>query len=555
MLKTTLPAFLLASLLLLGGSPSAQAQTSFNRNWEFSAAEGNNPSYIGSENHARGLAYGRVDDGTGETVERVLVVTSAGGAYNVLVLNATDGTVVDSLDTSGIVSSSSGRTLTDVEVSRDGRIIACNEVNNTFIPQEGTENFRCYRWDSLADTPTEVINYTPPDNSDDDASTGDWIGRQFDLAGRAEDNSLTLMTAATRTSVYVYRFTTTDNGQSFSVTPIERSGRPPSGNINAVAPTEPGESRFFFNELTTAPIAYSATGSEETRDQGAFSSFTHSLKYFEVGEREWLAAFRWDSPGENQFVQLVEVTNGLDQALPAGTTPNFGRSNPQTNANGTGDVDVRINSDNSVTLFVLATNNGIGSYTTTTALPVEMTAFDAVRNDDVVELTWRTASETNNAGFHIQRAANDAAFTDIGFRAGAGTTTETQTYRFVDANVPVEAQTLRYRLRQVDVDGSTRFSPVVTVETTVPDAVQLLGSVPNPVSNQAQIRYALPQAMDVELAVFDVLGRRVATLARGTKPARKHIAQVDASNWSSGTYLVRLTAGSQVVTRQLTVLK
>jgi hypothetical protein len=105
------------------------------------------------------------------------------------------------------------------------------------------------------------------------------------------------------------------------------------------------------------------------------------------------------------------------------------------------------------------------------------------------------------------------------------------------------------------VDGSTRFSPVVTVETTVPDAVQLLGSVPNPVSNQAQIRYALPQAMDVELAVFDVLGRRVATLARGTKPARKHIAQVDASNWSSGTYLVRLTAGSQVVTRQLTVLK
>lgn len=555
MLKTTLPALLLASLLLLAGRPSAQAQTSFNRNWEFSTAEGNNPSYIGSENHARGLAYGRVDDGTGETVERVFVVTSAGGAYNVLVLRATDGTVVDSLDTSGIVSSSSGRTLTDVEVSRDGRIIACNEVNNTFIPQEGTENFRCYRWDSLADTPTEVINYTPPDNSDDDASTGDWVGRQFDLAGRADDNSLTLMTAATRTSVYVYRFTTTDTGQSFSVTPIERSGRPPSGNINAVAPTAPGESRFFFNELTTAPIVYSATGSEETRDQGAFSSFTHSLKYFEVGEREWLAAFRWDSPGENQFVQLVEVTNGLDQALPAGTTPNFGRSTPQTNANGTGDVDVRINSDNTVTLFVLATNNGIGSYTTTTALPVEMTAFDAVRNDDVVQLTWRTASETNNAGFHVQRSVNGSSFADIGYREGAGTTTEAHTYRFTDRDLPFGAETVAYRLRQVDIDGSTDFSDPVTVELSAPTAVQLFGSAPNPLVEQGAIRYALPQAMNVELAVYDLLGRRVATLAEGRHAARRHVAPFDASGLTSGTYIVRLQAGDQVRTRRVTVVK
>ena len=544
----------LLALLLLGTIPS-QAQTSFNRDWEFSSAEGNNPTYVGTDNDARGLAYGRVDDGTGTMVERVFVATSAGDGVNVVVLDAADGTVRDSLDTSGIVPSSTGRTLTDVGVSADGVIVACNEVNNTFITDSETENFRCYRWDDLTDAPTTVIDYTPPDNTDNDATVGDWIGRQFSVAGSASDNTLTLLTAATTPSVHVYRFTTSDNGQSFSAEPIERQDRPPSGNINGVTPVAPGDTAFVTNVINIAPILYASDGSKVAEDQGAFSSFTHTIKHFRVGSRTWFSTFRWDTPGQDQFAQLAEATSGFDQLLPSGTTPNFGRNNPQSNFNGTGDLDYRVNDDNTATLFVLATNNGIGSYTTSTALPVELAAFDATRDGNTVQLTWQTASETNNAGFYVQRAVDGGSFTDLGFREGRGTTTEAQTYRFTDRDLPYDATIVQYRLRQVDTDGSTEFSDAVTVELSSPNAVQLFGSAPNPLVEQGEIRYALPQAMDVELAVYDLLGRRVATLASGQKQARRHVIQVNASNWTSGTYLVRLTAGDQVLTRRMTVIK
>jgi len=542
-------------IALLSVPAVSHAQTSFDRNWEFSTAEGNNPEYIGTDDDARDLAFGRVDDGTGAMVERVFVVTSTGGAFNVIVLDAADGSIVDSLDTSGVVGSSTGRTLTDVSVTSDGVIIACNEVNNTFITDSETENFRCYRWDSLTDAPTTVIDYTPPDNSDNDSSVGDWIGRQFSVVGAAGDNSLTLLTGATTPSVFVYRFTTTDNGQSFSAEPIERKDRPPSGNINGVTPVAPGDTSFITNVINTAPILYASDGSKVAEDQGAFSSFTHSIKYFHVGSRTWAATFRWDSAGQDQFVQLAEATNGFDQLLPSGTTPNFGRSNPQSNFNGTGDLDYRVNDDNTVTLFVLATNNGIGSYTSSTALPVEMASFGATRDGDTVHLTWETASETNNAGFHVQRSVDGSAFTDIGFREGAGTTTEAQSYRFTDRDLPFDAEKVEYRLRQVDVDGSTEFSDGVTVSLSSPNAVQLLGSAPNPLAGQGQIRYALPQAMDVELAVYDLLGRRVATLAKGRQSARRHVTVFDASALTSGTYLVRLEAGDQVHTRRVTVVR
>jgi hypothetical protein len=540
-------------VLLLGGSAvSAQAQ-GFNRDWEFSTAAGNNPSYIGTDNDARGLAYGVVDDGQGNMVERVFVVTGGNDPYAIQVLRASDGTDTGN-DLPGVGSLSTpndGRTVTDVAVTDDGVIIACNEVNNAFTNDGATENFRCYRWDSLTDSPSTVINYTPPDENGD--GEGDWLGRQFTVIGAASDNSLTLLAAAAQPSTNVYRFTTSDNGQSFSAEVITRGGRPPSGNINAVAPVAPGNADFLFNELTTQPIRYNADGSEEVRDQGAFASFSHSLKYFEVDGRAWVAAFRWDTNGENQFAQLVEVTSGFGQALPYASTPNFGRQNPENNTNGTGDVDVRINGNNTATIYVLATNNGIGAYTTTTGLPVELASFDATQDGASVTLTWETVSETKNAGFHVERALGDRGFSEIGFREGAGTTSAPQSYRFRDADVPFTAETIRYRLRQADTDGSVEYSDPVTVQRSA-ERVQLRSSMPNPVVGQATIQYAVPERSNVRLAVYDLLGREVAVLAEGRQQGRQQV-QVDASGWASGTYLVRLETESTTITRRLTVVQ
>ena len=186
-------------------------------------------------------------------------------------------------------------------------------------------------------------------------------------------------------------------------------------------------------------------------------------------------------------------------------------------------------------------------------IPVELTAFTASTSGESVDLRWSTASETNNAGFDVERSTDGETFTAIGFEPGVGTTEEAQSYRFVDRDAPF-ATTLFYRLRQVDTDGTFEYSPVVEVQVT-PSAVALLPVAPNPVSASARLRYELPEATTVRLQVFDLLGRRVATLADGEKPAGRHEVSWRSAGLASGTYFVRLQAGSTAQTQMLRLVR
>jgi hypothetical protein len=195
--------------------------------------------------------------------------------------------------------------------------------------------------------------------------------------------------------------------------------------------------------------------------------------------------------------------------------------------------------------FVLASN--------TNPLPVELARFTAASSGEAVTLRWSTTSEENNAGFDVERSTDGETFTTIGFEPGVGTTEEAQSYRFVDREAPF-ATTLFYRLRQVDTDGTFEYSPVVEVEVT-PSAVALLPVAPNPVSASARLRYELPEATAVRLQVFDLLGRRVATLVDGEKPAGRHEVSWRSAGLASGTYFVRLQAGSTAQTQMLRLVR
>jgi len=188
-----------------------------------------------------------------------------------------------------------------------------------------------------------------------------------------------------------------------------------------------------------------------------------------------------------------------------------------------------------------------------TQLPVELTSFTATTAGEAVTLQWQTASETNNAGFDLQRSTDSETFATVASKPGAGTTTEAQTYRFTDRDLPF-APELFYRLRQVDVDGTESLSDVVSVRLT-PTRLELLPSAPNPFVQAARLRYRLPDPARVRLEVFDLLGRRVATLVNGERPAGPHEVQLDGSRLAAGTYFVRLTAGPETRTQQVQLVR
>lgn len=184
--------------------------------------------------------------------------------------------------------------------------------------------------------------------------------------------------------------------------------------------------------------------------------------------------------------------------------------------------------------------------------PVELTSFSATANDDNVVLSWITATETNNSGFDIQRS-KDGEFETIGFVEGNGTTTEPQVYSFIDEEVVTGKY--KYRLKQIDFDGTFEYSNEVEIEITTPSIFSLEQNYPNPFNPSTKIKYSLPQSSNVEIKIYDVLGKESATLVSEYKPAGSYEIQFDASLLPSGTYFYQIHAGSFLETKKMILMK
>ena len=104
------------------------------------------------------------------------------------------------------------------------------------------------------------------------------------------------------------------------------------------------------------------------------------------------------------------------------------------------------------------------------------------------------------------------------------------------------------------MDGTETLSDAVSVRLT-PTRLELLPSAPNPFAQTARLRYRLPEPAQVRLEVFDLLGRRVAMLVDGERPAGPHEVQLDGSQLAAGPYFVRLTAGAETKTQQIQLVR
>jgi|GEM_PF-6691924 len=177
-----------------------------------------------------------------------------------------------------------------------------------------------------------------------------------------------------------------------------------------------------------------------------------------------------------------------------------------------------------------------------TPLPVELTAFSGVVNGSLVHLNWTTASETNNAGFYIERSLEGGVFDQIQFVAGAGTSLNPTIYQYTDDLSNFVGEQWTYRLKQVDFDGTFEYSDPVELRLANADNVELHPGYPNPFNAQVIIQYDLPRDMHIRLAVYDMQGRELRLLQEGFSAGGRHQFQFDAIELPSGVYSVRLDA-------------
>ncbi len=184
-------------------------------------------------------------------------------------------------------------------------------------------------------------------------------------------------------------------------------------------------------------------------------------------------------------------------------------------------------------------------------IPVELSAFNVTpRADGTMLLSWHTETETSNLGFEIERGDGEH-FERIGFVSGRGTTTEPHTYTWVDEQ-PVGSRSdnlVYYRLKQIDTDGTFSYSEAHPAEM-LPSFIGLEQNYPNPllVGSTTSIPFTLAVPASVELAVYNAMGQKVATLVDGMeRQAGRHVAKWDARSVRGevlpvGVYFVRFSA-------------
>ncbi len=235
-----------------------------------------------------------------------------------------------------------------------------------------------------------------------------------------------------------------------------------------------------------------------------------------------------------------------------------------TLANVTSYYDSTAQVSNTYTYRLNAFNeNGYSPYsnwkTATPFVPVELTSFTATTEKGRVLLNWATATETNNLGFEIERKiinnSNEGEWITIGFKEGYGTTAEPKEYFYMDDISKITTTSLAYRLKQIDIDGSYKYSEEVLVDNPAPVNFALHQNFPNPYNSTTIITYSLPIKSSAIIKIYNSLGAEVEVLLNEKKEAGKHRIDFNASDLPSGIYFYRLQAGNFIETKKMVLLK
>ncbi|HLK30655.1 MAG TPA: T9SS type A sorting domain-containing protein [Puia sp.] len=212
------------------------------------------------------------------------------------------------------------------------------------------------------------------------------------------------------------------------------------------------------------------------------------------------------------------------------------------NSTGIGNVSTYMLKWRPVDNVVVAATHGRGLFTTTllsSPLPITFVSFSGNAMDKLNRLNWSIQNETNSKGYFIERKyADENSFASVGFIKSENL--QTGKYTFDDESIDLGKQIAEYRLRQVDLDGNSNYSTVISlkrkasskfVEYIFVNGNNLFVRLNNENSNQL-----------IYFEVFDISGRLLIN-----KSISYESQNLDISRLAKGTYVLKLsgTNGAQ----------
>ncbi|MEZ4884230.1 MAG: DUF4331 family protein [Chitinophagales bacterium] len=183
-----------------------------------------------------------------------------------------------------------------------------------------------------------------------------------------------------------------------------------------------------------------------------------------------------------------------------------------------------------------------------TKLPVELLAFEGEVQKEGNYLTWATASESNNAYFTLERSLNGTDFEAITKIVGAGTTSASNSYNFLDREAPIG--TSYYRLKQTDFNGQSESFKTIALNRGERNINLNIEGVRTLQGGVVSIDYTYNSDNMVNIHVYDAVGKLLySDKANATRGENTHQINFTAAN--SGMYIVTITDGKEVASTKI----
>jgi hypothetical protein len=166
-------------------------------------------------------------------------------------------------------------------------------------------------------------------------------------------------------------------------------------------------------------------------------------------------------------------------------------------------------------------------------------SFTASAGNGDVLLKWNTATELYNMGFYVERSSDKSNWVQVSFIKGNGNSNSAKNYSYADKSIS-KAGKYYYRLKQVDNNGSYKYSNIVEADFNAPSTFALNQNYPNPFNPSTKISFSIKNKGFVKLNVYGIKGDLVKVLVNETKEAGYYETMFDGKGLASGVYIYRI---------------
>jgi len=140
-------------------------------------------------------------------------------------------------------------------------------------------------------------------------------------------------------------------------------------------------------------------------------------------------------------------------------------------------------------------------------------------------------------------------------RVNTSLITGTNPYSYTDRDVAPDT-TYEYKLEAVVSDkNETLGATECTSSKGTPGSFEIARVYPTPADDRISIDVALPENADIDIAIYDIAGRRVATVASGQYSPDEYTITGDVSGLANGVYIVRMTGEGLSASKRFVVAK